>query len=86
MLHLRASALYALGQPDGAFEVFREALAKTSGRDSGLLRAVRYDRAIAYQAVGQTTKARADFEKIFAQDPSYLDVAERLRGQQPSAG
>ena len=43
-------------------------------------RAVRYDRALAYLAAGQKSKARADFEKIVAADPGYLDVQDRLAG------
>ncbi len=39
---------------------------------------VRYDRALAYIAAGQTRKARADLEKIVAADPGYLDVRDRL--------
>ncbi len=35
-------------------------------------------RALAYLAAGQKRKARADFEKLIAADPGYLDVQERL--------
>jgi Tfp pilus assembly protein PilF len=50
----------------------------TARRDPHLLVAVRYDRAITYQAIGQVAKARADFERVFAADPGYLDVRARL--------
>jgi Tfp pilus assembly protein PilF len=33
---------------------------------------------LAYLAAGQKRKARADFEKLIAADPGYLDVQERL--------
>lgn len=78
MLHLRAAALFASNHRDGAFEAFRLALAKTAGRDPELLKVVRYDRALAYDAAGQATKARADLEKIYGVDPSFEDVRERL--------
>ncbi len=78
LLHLRAAALLASGMPDGALEAFRAALAKTAGRDPELLKAVRYDRALAYESVGQHAKARADLERVFAVDPDYEDVRARL--------
>jgi tetratricopeptide (TPR) repeat protein len=78
LLHLRAAALFGLGHQDGAFEAFKLALAKTASRDAELLKIVRYDRAIAYEAAGQAAKARADIEKLYANDPSFLDVAQRL--------
>jgi len=78
LLHLRAAALLESGMPDGALEAFREALAKTVGRDPGLLKAVRYDRALAYEHAGQHARARADLERLFAVDPNYEDVRARL--------
>jgi predicted Zn-dependent protease len=78
LLHLRAAAMFALGHQAGAFEAFKEALARTAGRDTELLKAVRYDRALAYEAAGQKTKARADLERIYATDPGYEDVRYRL--------
>lgn len=79
LLHLRASALYGLGQVTGSLDTFKAALAKTAGRDPGLQMAVRYDRAIAYGEAGQAAKARADWERPYAADPRYRDVAERVR-------
>lgn len=78
LLHLRAAAMFAMSHRDGAFDAFKEALAKTAGRDPDLLKVIRYDRALAYQAAGQKSKAKADFERIFAVDPGYQDVRERL--------
>lgn len=77
-LHLRGAALFGLGQPGAAAEAFTAALAKTAGRNADLLTSVRYDRALAYIAAGQKSKARADLEKIVAADPGYLDARERL--------
>ena len=81
LLHMRAAALTDLGHMDGALEAFREALAKTANRDPDLLKVVRYDRSLAYEKAGQKAKAKADLEKIFAIDPGYLDVRERLAAQ-----
>ncbi len=79
-LHARGAALFGLGQPGAAAEAFTAALAKRADRNPDLLIAVRYDRALAYLAAGQKSKARGDFEKIIAADPGYLDVQERLAG------
>jgi tetratricopeptide (TPR) repeat protein len=80
LLHMRAAALTDLGHMDGALASFGEALAKTAKRDPDLLKVVRYDRAFAYEKAGQPKKARADLERLFAADPSYLDVRDRLAG------
>ena len=77
LLHLRGAALFALGHQTGALEAFRDALAKPS-RDADLLKVIRYDRALAYESSGQRGRAKQDLERIYAQDPAYLDVKERL--------
>ena len=77
-LHLRGAAMLALGHQNAAVEVFRTALAKTAGRDPALLNAVRYDRAIAYEGLGQRGRARADLERVYAADPGFEDVQQRL--------
>ena len=74
---MRAAALHALCHQTGAFEAFKQALAKPS-RDPDLLKVIRYDRALAYEHSGQRARARQDLERIFAVDPSYLDVKQRL--------
>jgi len=79
LLHLRGAALFALGHLTGALDAFKDALAKPS-RDAELLKVIRYDRALAYDAAGQKGRATQDFERIFAHDPGYLDVRERLTG------
>lgn len=81
LLHLRAAALFTQGHRDGAFEALKRALAKTAGRDPELLKRVRYDRALAYEAAGQHAKAKADLERIYAVDPGYEDVRGRLAGR-----
>jgi tetratricopeptide (TPR) repeat protein len=77
-LHVKAAAQISMGQNAGTMETFRDALAKTAGRDPALLMAVRYDRALAYEHIGQAAKSRADLERIYGADPTYDDVAARL--------
>lgn len=78
LIHMRAAALAALGHQTAAFDSFRDALAKTANRDEGLLATVRYDRALAFEQAGQNAKARADYERLYANEPSYRDVRDRL--------
>ena len=78
MLHLKGAALTALGHQTAGLEALRDALAKTSGRDPQLLKVVRYDRALAYEVAGQHGRAKQDLERVYAQDPTYEDVRERL--------
>jgi tetratricopeptide (TPR) repeat protein len=78
LLRLRARAFLALGLQTAAQEAFRAALARSAGRDPGLLRGVRYERALALEESGQRARARADYERIYATDPDFEDVRERI--------
>jgi hypothetical protein len=44
-----------------------------------LLQEIRCDRAAAYEELGQASKARGEWEKLYAADPSFRDVKERVR-------
>jgi tetratricopeptide (TPR) repeat protein len=78
LLRLRARAFLALGLQTAAQEAFRAALARSAGRDPGLLCGVRYERALALEESGQRARARADYERIYAIDPDFEDVRERI--------
>jgi tetratricopeptide (TPR) repeat protein len=77
-MHLRGAAFLATGQPTAAVETFTAALGKTSNREARLLNAVRYDRAIVLDQLGEPTRAREDFERVYAADPAFEDVKDRL--------
>jgi tetratricopeptide (TPR) repeat protein len=77
MLHLRGAALFALGHRTAAIDSFRDALSNPT-RDAELLKIIRYDRALAYEANGQRGRAKQDLELIDAVDPGYEDVKQRL--------
>jgi tetratricopeptide (TPR) repeat protein len=79
ILELKARALGKLGHWSGALDVLSDALRKKSGRDPELLKAVRHARAEAYEQLGQAKRARAEWEKLYADDPAFRDVAERVR-------
>lgn len=73
----RARALASKGLADAVHEVLKGAL-RTKKRDARLLMLARYERAKNYEVQGKAARAKKDFELIYATDPSFEDVAERL--------
>ena len=78
LLLYKARALRGLGLLDAARETLTGALRRKKGRSEELLRALRYERALVYEDLGQRRRARGEFEKLYAEDPEYEDVAIRL--------
>jgi tetratricopeptide (TPR) repeat protein len=78
LMYYRARALRKLGLIDGAKDTLTKALKRTKGCPDDLLRALRYERAVIYDTAGDAKKAHAEFQKIYAEAPSYEDVAARL--------
>jgi len=78
LLLYKARALKALGLLDAAKETLNIALRRKKDRSEELLRAIRYERALVYEALGNHRKARVELEKIYSEDPSYEDVEARL--------
>ncbi|GAB4255619.1 MULTISPECIES: DUF4236 domain-containing protein [Deferrisoma] len=78
LLLYKGRALRGLGLWEAARDVLTRALRRKKGRPADLLRALRYERALAYEALGQRARARSEFGKLYAEDPDYEDVARRL--------
>jgi tetratricopeptide (TPR) repeat protein len=78
LLLCKAQALRGLGLRDAALETLTKTLGRKKDRSDELMRTLRYERAIVYEELGQAKKARSEFEKIYAEDPDYEDVATRL--------
>ncbi len=78
LLLYKAKALRCLGLVEAARQTLTKALRRKKGRSEELLRALRYERALVYDALGQHGRARRELEKIFAEDPDFEDVATRL--------
>ncbi|NLW50807.1 MAG: DUF4236 domain-containing protein [Candidatus Brocadiaceae bacterium] len=74
----KAQALRTLGLHAAARDQLTAAGRRRKDRDDELLRAIRYERACVYEDLGQAAQARREFEKLYAEDPSLEDVAERL--------
>ncbi|MFQ5511984.1 MAG: DUF4236 domain-containing protein [Candidatus Krumholzibacteriia bacterium] len=78
LLLYKAKALRGLGLSEAARDLLGKTLRRRAGRTAELLHALRYERALLYEAMGQKKRARGDFEKIYAGDPDYEDVRDRL--------
>lgn len=78
LLLYKARALRALGLLTAARDTLTAALRRKKDRDPQLLNALRFERACVYEALGQRTRARREFEKVYAADPQHEEVAQRL--------
>ncbi len=78
LLLCKGRALRALGLDHAAMTTFTAAFRRKKDRPEDLLRQIRYERALAYEAVGYTTRARRELEAIYAEAPDFEDVRARL--------
>jgi tetratricopeptide (TPR) repeat protein len=74
----QACALRLLGLAEAARDTLTKALRRKKGRSAELRRALRYERMLAYEDLGHAGRQRKELEKLYAEDPDYRDVAERL--------
>ncbi|MDP9201125.1 MAG: DUF4236 domain-containing protein [Gemmatimonadota bacterium] len=81
LLVFRAGALADKGLSDAALVTLKEAM-RFRSRDPAILREARYLRAMVFDKVGKRALSKKDLERIYAEDPRFLDVAGRL-GLQP---
>lgn len=78
LLLYKAKALRKLGLPSAARDVLTKTLRRKKNRSDELLRALRYERALAYDDLGWKKRRRKALEKLYADAPDYEDVAARL--------
>jgi len=78
LLLYKAKALRKLHLNEAARDVLTQTLRPKKDRSEELLSALRYERALVYEDLGQHKRARSQFEKLYSQNPDYEDVAERL--------
>lgn len=76
-LVMRAAAMRELGNLTAALEVLKEAL-RFPSRSAGVRHRARYERALVYTALGQKRTARAELERIYAEDSSLPYVNQAL--------
>lgn len=85
LLLYKARALRHLGLLEAAREVLNLALRRKQDRPEPLLRALRYERALVYEAMGETKRAQNELERLYAEAPDYADVAARLGLRPPGS-
>ena len=78
VLLLRGKTLIRLGMDHAAEGVFTTALRRTKDRAETLLREIRYQRALVYERLGKRAQARRELERVYAEDPGFEVVAQRL--------
>ena len=78
LLLYKAKALRKLRLREAAREVLTNTLRRKKNRSDELLRALRYERALVYEELGQHKRARSELEKLYAEAPDYEDVAARV--------
>jgi predicted Zn-dependent protease len=79
LLLCKAKSLRKLGLLTAARDTLTATLRRRKNRSEELLRALRYERALVYEDLGQDKRARQELEKLYADAPDYEDVAARLK-------
>ncbi len=78
LLLYKGRALKELGLYTAARDTLTAAFRRKKDRSEELLRAVQYERALVYEKLNRQSRAREEFEKIYAEAPDYEDVSGRL--------
>lgn len=78
LLLYKGMALRELGLLDAALDCLGDALRRKKDRPQELLLAAQYQRGLVYEAKGDAKTARKDFEAVYADDPTYEDVKQKL--------
>jgi tetratricopeptide (TPR) repeat protein len=78
LMFYRARALRKLGMYEGADDTLKKATRRKKDYPKDLLLALTYERAMIYEATGKTKEAQKEFQKVFAEAPTYEDVAAKL--------
>jgi tetratricopeptide (TPR) repeat protein len=78
LLLYKGKALHRLGLHTAARDALTAASRRKKDRPAELLREARYERALVYHKLGRKKRCREELEKIYAEDPDFEDVAQRL--------
>lgn len=75
---LHGRALQEKGLHDAAVALFTKALRRRKGYSEELLNEAAYWRALSYESLGKRARANQEFQKIYADSPTFRDVATRI--------
>jgi tetratricopeptide (TPR) repeat protein len=71
-------AMQEMDVHEAAVTVFTKGLRRKKNRDPELMNEAMYWRAISYIKQGKVSQANKEFQRIFAENPDFRDVAQRL--------
>lgn len=75
LLLYRAKALRKLKRYEEAKDLLTATMRKKKDREEELLHSLRYERALTYENMGEKSKAKADYKRIYEENPDFADVA-----------
>ncbi len=78
LLLYKGKALAKLGLHTAARDALTTAFRRKKDRPDDLLHEIQYQRALVYERLGRTKRARQELEKLYAADPDFEDVAQKL--------
>ncbi len=78
LLFYLTRSLEVLEVPYLALVAYNKALKRKKDRDPGLLKVIRYHRALLYQKMGRRRRYRQELEILMDEDPHYMDVGKRM--------
>jgi len=78
LLLWKGTALNKLGIHKAALNTLTTAFRRKKDRSQQLLNAIRYERALTYEALGNTSRYRSELESLYAEAPDNEDISQRL--------
>ena len=79
MLMYKAEAFDNLGMTDAAITTLTNTMRKKADRPKEFLLELQYERGCLYQKLGKNAQALKDFNAVYAEDPTYANVAQLIR-------
>ncbi len=79
LLMYKAEAFDNLGMTDAAITTLTNTMRKKADRPKEFLLELQYQRGVLYQKCGKSAQALKDFNAVYAEDPTYANVAQLIK-------
>ena len=79
LLMYKAEAFDNLGMADAAITTLTNTMRKKADRPKAFLLELQYQRGVLYQKSGKDAQALKDFNAVYAEDPTYANVAQLIK-------
>ncbi|MBR4221341.1 MAG: DUF4236 domain-containing protein [Victivallales bacterium] len=79
LLMYKAEAFDNLGMTDAAITTLTNTMRKKADRPKEFLLELQYQRGVLYQKSGKNAQALKDFNAVYAEDPTYANVAQLIK-------